>query len=243
MKSEVAQKILEQTKQTYDDIAADFDKTRQYLWPGMSSFKQYVKADDRVLDLGCGNGKLRLLFKDVNVDYLGVDNSSNQIEFAKSRSDFRVAHQKFVAAEVFQLPLADNSFNVVFCLAVLHHIPSTKLRLKTLTEIKRVLKPDGILIMSNWNRWQAQYLHYITKHTALKIIGQSELDFKDIFLPWMGGRAMRYYHAFTLGEIRGLIKKSGLKIDDNSLTYWGGKKASRFSYLKAANIVTIAKKC
>ncbi len=243
MKQEFVEKILNQTQKDYDTIAADFDKTRRYLWPGLQNFKEYIKPGNRILDLGCGNGKLRLLFKDIEVDYTGVDNSSKQLEFAKASSDFFLARQQFVLADVFKLPFADNSFDVVYCLATLHHVPSFPLRLKALQEIKRVLKPNGFVVMTNWNRWKKEYLSSIIKYTGLKIIGKNQLDFKDIYLPWMDGSVKRYYHAFTLGELKRLVLRSGLKLEENYLSYWGGKRGSRFSYLAAANLVTVAKKC
>lgn len=243
MKSETASKIIKQTTADYDQIAVDFNQTRQYLWPGMEKFKIEVKAGDRILDLGCGNGKLRLLFKDLVVEYVGVDNSQQQLEFAKRRDDFKIANQEFIKAEVFELPFASDSFDEVFCLAVLHHVPGGKRREQTLKEIKRVLKPDGKLIMTNWNRWQRQYLHYIIKQGWEKIFKGSELDFKDIYLPWMGGTVKRYYHAFTLGELKRLVAGSGLKVEYNKLWFWSGQETSSWRYLKAANIVTMAKKC
>ncbi|MDX9893563.1 MAG: class I SAM-dependent methyltransferase [Patescibacteria group bacterium] len=243
MKSETASKIIKQTTNDYDQIAVDFNQTRQYLWPGMDKFKQEVHNGDKILDLGCGNGKLRLLFKDLAVEYIGVDNSQQQLEFAKCRDDFKIVNQEFIKAEVFELPFASDSFNEIFCLAVLHHIPGRKRREQTLKEIKRVLKPGGKLIMTNWNRWQKQYLHYIIKHGWEKIFKGSELDFKDIYLPWMDGTVKRYYHAFTLAELRKLVIESGLKLEHNKLWFWSGQEAKSWQYLKAANIVTMAKKC
>ncbi|MFA5022039.1 MAG: class I SAM-dependent methyltransferase [Patescibacteria group bacterium] len=243
MKPQTVEKILAQTKNNYNEIASDFNRTRNYLWPNLPDLKKYVKSGDKVLDLGCGNGKLRLLFKDVKIDYIGVDNSDDQINFAQNRNDFKIESQQFLKAEVFNLPFADNSFEVVFFIAVLHHLPSKQLRLQALQEIKRVLKPGGVLVMANWNRYQKKFLPLIFHYTFLKIIGKSELDFKDIYLPWMKGKVYRYYHAFTLGELKKLVKQSGLKLDSNYLAYWRGQKARRFRYLKAANLVTIAKKC
>lgn len=247
MKDEIAKKILEQTKQNYNTIAVDFNKTRQYVWPGVKDFKKYVKAGDRILDLGCGNGKLRLLFKNVKVDYIGIDNSRQLLNLAETNFNFRIANQKFIFADITDLPFPDSYFDVIFGIATFHHLPSKELRFKALVEVKRVMKKGGVLIMTNWNLWDQKHLHYIIKYAALKIIGKSKLDFKDIYLPWMGGKVRRYYHAFTLEELKKIISRSGLKVEENFLSYLERKqknsKQKKFHYLNAANIVTIAKKC
>jgi len=243
MKPETAQKILEKSKNDYDAIASDFDRTRRWLWPGLKDFVKYVKPGDKVLDIGCGNGKLRLLFKDKNIEYVGLDNSQKLLDIAQSDLKFKVPKQKFIKADISKLPFPDNYFNSIFFIAAFHHIPSQSLRLQALKEIKRVLQPNGILIMANWNRWQKPYLHYIIKYTWLKIIGRSDLDFKDIYLPWMDGKVKRYYHAFTLGELKRLTRQSGLKVVEGFLSYWEGQKRSQFNYLSTSNIVIIAKKC
>lgn len=242
MKQETVDKLLVQTKATYNAIVADFNQTRSYLWPGLQDFARFVKNGDKVLDLGCGNGKLRLLFKDVKIDYTGVDNANELLKIGQERDEFSLVNQKFVQADVWQLPFADNTFDAVFFMAVLHHLPGKDLRLKALQEVKRVLKPNGILVMTNWNRYKKESLSSIIDYTFKKLIGKSELDFKDIMLPWQNGKAYRYYHAFTLGELKKLIKQSGLNLQDNYLAEWSGKRAKKYGYLQAANLVTLAKK-
>ncbi len=244
MKPDTAQKILSEVKESYDSIASDFNQTRNYLWPGLKDFKKFTVEGSKILDLGCGNGKLRLLFKEKNVFYTGVDSSSELLNIAENRKDFKLPYQKFLKAEAFSLPFENDSFDIVFFIAVFHHIPGIELRLKTLKEIRRVLNPGGILVMTNWNRYQAkgQQLKYIIKYALLKIFQRSNLDFKDIYLPWMKGKAYRYYHAFTLGELKKIVRNSGLMLEDNYLAEWSGKKSGRLSYLKSANLVTIAKK-
>jgi len=242
MKQQTVQKILFQTTATYNNIVEDFNKTRSYLWPGLRQLGGYVKPGDKVLDLGCGNGKLRLLFKDVKVEYTGVDNSIELLKLAESRKDFEIPNQKFIKADAFALPFADNTFDSVFFIAVFHHLPGKELRRQALAEIRRVLKPGGYLLMTNWNRYQKENVRYVIKYTWLKIIGQTDLDFKDIYLPWMGGKAERYYHAFTLSELRRLIAGSGLKIQQNYLAKFDGTRVNRVNYFTAANLVTIAKK-
>ena len=234
---------MHQTEADYNLIAQDFDQTRGYLWPGLKEFKTFVKDGDQVLDLGCGNGKLRLLFKDVKLNYTGVDQAQKLLDIAQNRQDFKLENQKFIQANVAKLPLPDNSFDVVFFIAVFHHLPGRDLREQTVQEIKRVLKPGGILIMTNWNRYQKEFLPHVINYTFLKLIGKSEMDFKDIYLPWQRGKTYRYYHAFTLGELRKIIKSSGLSLEKNYLAELSGRPVSKFDYLTAANLVTVAKKC
>jgi len=113
-------------------IAEDFSRTRRYLWPDFQSLAEYIKPQDKVLDLGCGNGRLIELLGDKEIDYLGVDNVQNFIEIAKKK----YPAYSFQVADALSLPFADNSFDKVCSIAVLHHIPSEELRLKFLEEAK-----------------------------------------------------------------------------------------------------------
>jgi alkylated DNA repair protein alkB family protein 8 len=239
MTPENVQKILAKVKSDYALIAADFNRTRDELWPEIMVLKKYAKPGDKILDLGCGNGRLRLMFKDLDIDYTGTDNSRELLSLARANSDFKLPREDFAEAEMWQLPFADNSFDAIYCIAAFHHLPGRELRLKALKEIKRVLKPGGILVMTNWNRWQYHFLHYIIKYTWLKIIGRHKMDFRDILIPWKN-QTERYYHVFTLGELKRLMKVSRLDLRENFLTDRRGKIRS---YLTATNIVTIAKKC
>ncbi len=85
MKQEVAEKILKKVKEDYSRIARLFSKTRETLWKEMKEFKKYVKDGDRVLDLGCGNGRLYEIFREMSIDYTGIDNSEEMIKIARER--------------------------------------------------------------------------------------------------------------------------------------------------------------
>ncbi len=56
----------------------------------------------------------------------------------------------------------EGKYNLVFLLAVLHHIPTRSLRLKILKDIHSVLAPGGRLVLSTWNLWQI-YFPLLTK--------------------------------------------------------------------------------
>ena len=231
MKPEVTQKILQQTKDNYNAISEGWDQTRQNLWQGFDDFLPYIKSGDKVLDVGCGNGRLVKLFNNVNVSYTGVDNSQNLLNIAKKN----FPEHKFLDGSALDLPFPDNSFDKILFIAVLHHIPSAALRQKALKEIYRVLKPGGFIFIMNWHYSSPKFRSMLTKFTLAKIIGKSELDFGDVYIGWGNTEIKRYVHIFTKAEMKKLLKSSGFKVVKNY--------TSEYSKRGFRNIVTIAKKC
>lgn len=230
MDGKYAKYLLEKTHQDYDTIAEHFSKTRNFVWEELKSLSQYSFAGERVLDLGCGNGRLLEIFKDKSIDYIGVDSSEKLIEIAKRK----YPKAKFQKGDGLNLPFPANYFDKIYSIAVLHHIPSVKFRLRFLREAKRVLKPEGLLILTVWNLWQQKFLKYHLKFFFLKLIKKSKLDFKDVFYPWknQAGEVIvqRYVHVFSKRELKKLVKKSGFKTKD--IWIWG--KARRSNILLTA---------
>lgn len=223
MEQELADELVKKTKNDFDLIAKEFSQTRCYLWPELAdSFQGFIKEEDKILDIGCGNGRLLDLFRGKKMSYIGIDNSEGQIKEAKAK----YPEENFLVADALNLPFDNNIFDKVFSVAVFHEIPSSEFRRKFLKEIKRVLKENGLLFLTVWDlRFQ---LSLILKYSFLKIIGRSKLDWKDVFIPW-GDKAQRYYHIFSQGEIIKLVKKAGFGIIKTGIT-------------KKRNIYLIAKK-
>jgi len=184
MNLEIAKKLLEKTKKDYESIAEEFAFTRLEPWKEMEQFAEFIKGGDVVLDLGCGNGRLLTVLGNKPITYIGVDNSEKLIELARKRWSEN-EKRKFLVGDALDLSFLKNvtlniveGFDVVFCLAMLHHIPGKELRLKVLKEIKQVLKDKGLLIITNWDLYQLRYLPYIIKYTILKLFGRIILDWE-----------------------------------------------------------------
>lgn len=207
MDKELAKELLEKTRRDYDLIAEEFSRTRRNFWSELFAvLKDYTKDGDKVLDVGCGNGRFLDLLGQKKIDYLGIDNSEEQIREARKK----YPDKNFLVADALNLPFPDDSFDKVFLIAVLHHIPSRNLRIKVLVELQRVLRPGGHLLLTVWRPPLAEALRPIFKYSFLKLIGRSKMDFLDVLIPW-GSRVERYYHFFKKSEIMELASRAGFK--------------------------------
>ncbi len=121
--------------------------------------------------------------------------------------------KEFLVGDALDLPFEDNQFDYVFSIAVIHHMPTKKTRKKFLKEIKRVLKKDGQARISTWNYLENKKSLYF-KNLFKKLIGK--IGFRDAFIPWHNQEGEiitnRYYHFFTVSELKNLFKEVGFKI-------------------------------
>lgn len=257
MNQETARKLLEKTKQDYDQIAELFSSTRFNLWKEFDQFLKFIKDGDQILDMGCGNGRLFKLLKDLDIKYIGVDGSSKLIHEASEKFSKYKEKCQFKVGDILDPNYGglgnDETNDIVFLIAVLHHIPTKELQLKVLQNINQVLKKNGYLIMTNWNLYQSKYFPYLyKKYFSKEFLNLTGFGFKDALIPWKElGKEIygdlpeekkimwRYYRAFTLRELTKLVKKSGFKIVDKYYVRSGDK----VRWLKSYNIVVIAQKC
>lgn len=97
----------------------------------------------RVLDLCCGQGNVTEALSKAGHSVTGADFSAKMLSHARKR----FPTGDFVEADAQNLPFADRSFASVVCSFGLMHVPDQP---KALSEIHRVLKPKGQLIMTSW---------------------------------------------------------------------------------------------
>ena len=207
MDEQYAKYLLERVNRNYNLIAKDFSRTRSKPWyESRFLFSDYLFSGDKVLDLGCGNGRNVIYFNEKLTEYYGVDNSSELISLAKKKypqKDFRVN-------SALNLSFHGDFFDKVYSIAVLHQIPSEKLRLKFLKEAKRVLKPKGLLVLTVWKLNRIDHLMLALKSSFMKLIKKSKLDYGDVLIPW-GDKIERYYHLFSEKGLAELVERAGFK--------------------------------
>lgn len=225
MKQRVVNKILAENIASYDQIADDFSGTRNHPWPEFEIIKQYIEPAMTVVDVGCGNGRLFASLQDMSPHYTGIDNSARLITIAQEQWGKHLLRPTFRQMDMTHPPAPEQSYDIVFFIASLQHIPSPKLRQETLRHWTQALKPGGYLIMTNWNRWQPRYRTYLYRNWLQKLLLRSPLEWNDTLVPWRGGPP-RYYHAFTLSELSRVTRAAGLTSIIN--------KKTNFNYLTIA---------
>lgn len=217
------QKLLDLVRENYDEIAVSFNTTRtKYLWPGLVKLTAPVKDGDRILDVGCGNGRLLQALTGKNIEYLGLDDSVKLIEAAKNNwkmsTNLRDGDWRFINGNILKLDKQpEKDFNYVFCVAVLHHLPGENLRVEALRQMKEKISSDGQVIITVWNLWsQLKFRRLIIKFAISKIFGKNRMDFGDILFNWKNSQgqavSQRYYHAFTERGLRKVAARAGLRV-------------------------------
>lgn len=109
-----------------------------------------LRAGHRVLDVGCGTGNLLRSTgkRHRDVELTGMDPDLKML--ARAERKFRRAGLRARLDRGFaqELPYADGSFDVVFSSLMLHHL-DTPSKDEMLTEVRRVLRPDGLLVLAD----------------------------------------------------------------------------------------------
>ena len=221
MNSATAGRLLQINREFYDHFGDSFSATRQRIQPGVRRVLGTLHGEESILDLGCGNGELaRTLAKQGHRgSYLGLDFSLPLLRDAESMPEGFSA--KFIQTDltadwddvVGEAKQSPYLFDMVFCFATLHHIPSTELRLDILQKVRRLLKPDGRFIHSNWQFLNSDKLKSRIQPWEAAAVSPSDVDAGDYLLDWRsGGKGLRYTHQFTEVELSQLANSSGFQI-------------------------------
>jgi SAM-dependent methyltransferase len=147
--AELQRSAFEAVHTPAERLIADERNVARYLAPPVDTVYplEYAFAllgdvrEKTVLDFGCGSGENTLVLVRRGAKVIGVDLSPHLIELARRR--LAVNHldgqTEFIVGSAHDLPVADNRVDVVFGIAILHHLD---LDLAS-REVHRVLKPGG----------------------------------------------------------------------------------------------------
>jgi 2-polyprenyl-3-methyl-5-hydroxy-6-metoxy-1,4-benzoquinol methylase len=180
-----------------------------------------------ILDAGCGTGEYTCWYAARDNQVTGVDLSSPSIEKAKNYTEsYRLKNVRFERMSVLDLQFPNDSFDLSYSMGVLHHTPDP---LKGFSEMVRVTRPGGIIIVSVYNKFGR--LRHNLKQKWINILAGDDLNRRVSYAKqWFPRtceklkRRMRsdsdtiLYDAFgiphesqhTIGEVLGWFDRAGL---------------------------------
>ncbi len=208
MKKANAQKIANETKNSYDTMAKEFSRTRAKFWDELIFLAEHATPGMKVLDVGCGNGRFFPVVQVRQIEYTGVDNSEGLLDEARKLHP----EANFIFGDATALPFPDKSFDIAYSFAAIHHIPSRALRNKFVSEIARVLHSGNTFVLTTWYLWSPDKFKTFLWNGLKSILMLSPLDIGDIMLTFGKEKHTRYLHAFTESELKRLLKKNGFAV-------------------------------
>jgi MPBQ/MSBQ methyltransferase len=127
-------------------IAAKVDFVHEMVrWGGLDR----LPAGTTVLDVGCGiGGSSRILARDYGFNVTGITLSPGQVKRARELTPSDVP-ALFQVDDALNLSFPDASFDVVWSIEAGPHMPD---KARYASEMLRVLKPGGILVVADWNQ-------------------------------------------------------------------------------------------
>ena len=220
----------------YDRIAWDYHLKRKKPWKALEEFLDHLKEKKYnfkgyCIDLGCGSGRNFTIINNLNNKLIGIDNSIEFLNIAKSNlndinhySKIDVDNIQLILGDLEYIPIKAKVINNIFSIAAVHHIKSKERRQEVFTKISEKLTHNGFIILTLWRKWQSKFRKYFffdwfkrkfsrKYKNRQKKIGLSE--FGDKYIPWTLSKEKktynRFYHFFSKRELKNLLKSYEIK--------------------------------
>jgi ubiquinone/menaquinone biosynthesis C-methylase UbiE len=135
----------------YDSLVAI--TTREAFFKKLIVDKVANVKGNNLLDVGCGTGTLTKLIAEKLPKHtvIGLDADQTALDISQKKVIGKDLNISFRQGFGQKMPFDENSFDIVVSSLFFHHLNSSA-KLATLTEIRRVLKPDGTLIIADWGK-------------------------------------------------------------------------------------------
>jgi ubiquinone/menaquinone biosynthesis C-methylase UbiE len=172
-----------------DQLESDFQQRR--LKATLDLIPKSAKNENlKLLDIGCGEGHFTDVIKKEfpNFEVHGLDYSVSAIDFAHKK----FPDIKFVTANAYYPPYQNEYFDIVVCNNLWEHVPDP---LKMLRAMSRVLKPNGLVIISTPSRYRFSNL--------IKVMVGQEIAF------------MSSYHVteYSIGQVKEQLRWENFKTE------------------------------
>jgi len=189
----------------YNLFAAWYDT---FLEPVLGAMREQIvdmiPPNTSVLEVACGTGAQGVRFKRIDADYTGIDVSADMLKMADKKK------LNCIMADGSNLPWNKAEFDVATISLALHEM-EPKLRKSIISEMFRITKPDGIIIIADYMQsMDGGVLTALSKgviYTIERIAG--------------GSHYRNFKHFMTIGGLFGFLKEMDLHAIKTNMLYQG----------------------
>ncbi len=234
-----------------EDLARGYDRSLA----GSSLFsidqafvERHCPPPGRLIDLGCGTGRLLITLAKRGYETTGVDLSPEMLRVAAEKATLEKLQVSLIQANLTDLDGIPNAtFDYAACLfSTLGMVLGADYRRRVLAHTLRILKPGGTFILHVHNRWFSFWNPDGRRWLGRDILGRSVGERGDRLMPTHQGIAGLTLHLFTRSEIRNALKGAGfqlLEVKPISLSLDGRLSAPWwFGWLRAYGYLIVATK-
>ena len=151
-------------------LQSDFQQSR--IKATLSLIQNIIgsRKHPKILDIACGEAHITNKIKQLipQAEVAGFDGSVSAIRYAVAK----FVDIDFCVADALNLPYKKNFFDIVVCNNIWEHVTNP---MQLLSEIKRILKPGGYLIVSTPNRYRIENIYNLLKGRSVALMSQHHL--------------------------------------------------------------------
>ena len=229
------QEIKQDLQSFYNTEAKKYAETRKKFWHEEKAildtitplFEEWKKI--RVLEFWCGSGRFATLLNQNfagKFDYVGIDLSEELLSYASEDNPNLTFFQWDITKLVKNFE--QESFDLIVWTSSFQHIPTNKERSFLMKNFYRLLDYDGMLLMTNrsLSDWFIKkHWKIVMKAKILSWFKMNKWSARDLMVPWTDADWIvyeRFYHFFSLDELKDLANFSWLTLNVNTFIDWDG---------------------
>jgi len=202
------QKFWDKQAKRFDDSEKQFEPASQEL---IARTKEYLNANDNVLDFGCATGTKTLELADGIKHIHGLDISAEMIsEAIKKKNKVNVTNVSFSQGTIFNDDLEKASFEKIIAYAIIHLLEDSD---KVIQRIHELLKPGGLFIST-------------TACFKDKMDFKTRLEFTTYFFMKRLGIFPLHLNMFNTSDIEQLINSQNFNIVKAEILFFNGMTIS-----------------
>ncbi|MDJ0592264.1 MAG: class I SAM-dependent methyltransferase [Pleurocapsa sp. MO_226.B13] len=180
--------------------------------------QEYFKPDMSVLEFGCGTGGTAIIHAPYVKHLRAIDFSSEMIKIAQAKAEAQnINNVTFEQLTIEELTVADETFDVVLGLGILHLLENKK---EVIAKVYKMLKPGGVFV------------------TSTACLGDTMKWFKAIASIGVFLRLIPLVKVFTSKELENNLIDAGFTID----YHWQPNKSTRKGVFTLKGVFIVAKK-